>query len=267
MPGPAESDLYDPIKALLEGQGYEVKGEVADCDLVALRDGEEPIIVELKTSFSLPLLLQGVRRQAVSDCVYLAFPRPDRPGRRGAWHKKQRDILKLCRRLGLGLMTVRLDPDAGHHVAVHLDPGPYQPRQVKKRKELLLREFQHRVGDPNTGGTNKRPIVTRLSPGCLEMRRCDRSKRRAKPGEDQSGNRYRTDSANPAARRVWLVPACFPRGLHVEPQRPGCDKPFMPTSSPLCSTSLNLSKRLIACVSAHDMQTERHGYTDQAHPP
>jgi hypothetical protein len=30
-----ESDLYAPVKALLEGQGYVVKGEVRGCDVVA----------------------------------------------------------------------------------------------------------------------------------------------------------------------------------------------------------------------------------------
>ncbi len=29
-----ESDLYAPVKALLEGQGYVVKGEVRGCDVV-----------------------------------------------------------------------------------------------------------------------------------------------------------------------------------------------------------------------------------------
>ncbi len=33
---PLESDLYAPVKALLEGQGYVVKGEVRGCDVVAV---------------------------------------------------------------------------------------------------------------------------------------------------------------------------------------------------------------------------------------
>ena len=32
-----ESDLYEPIKAYLEGQGYTVKGEVGEADLLACR--------------------------------------------------------------------------------------------------------------------------------------------------------------------------------------------------------------------------------------
>ena len=41
-----------------------------------------------------------------------------------------------------------------------VDPAPYRPRPDQRRQGLLLKEFAHRVGDPNTGGTNKRPIVT-----------------------------------------------------------------------------------------------------------
>ena len=70
---PRETDLYAPIKSYLEGQGYDVKGEVADCDVVAVRRGEDPVVVELKTSFSLQLIFQAVRRQALTDTVYVAY--------------------------------------------------------------------------------------------------------------------------------------------------------------------------------------------------
>ena len=48
-----ESDLYLPLKRFLEGQGYEVKGEVLDCDVMAVRGDEEPLLVELKLSLNL----------------------------------------------------------------------------------------------------------------------------------------------------------------------------------------------------------------------
>ncbi len=43
-----EADLYPPLKAYLEAQGYEVKAEIGDCDLLARRGGEPPVVVELK---------------------------------------------------------------------------------------------------------------------------------------------------------------------------------------------------------------------------
>lgn len=141
-----ETELYAPIKAFLEGQGYEVKAEVASADVVACRDGDDPLVVELKTGFSLTLVHQGVARQALTDVVYIAAPR----GKGRAYLGSLKSMKTLCRRLGLGLMTVRM---ADNHVEIHCDPGPYRPRQVKAKRERLLREFAKRTGDPNTGGT------------------------------------------------------------------------------------------------------------------
>ena len=41
-----ESDLYPPLKRFLESQNYEVKGEVQDCDVLAVRGKEAPVAVE-----------------------------------------------------------------------------------------------------------------------------------------------------------------------------------------------------------------------------
>ena len=40
----SEAALYRPVKAYLEAQGFEVKGEVCGCDLVAIRAEELPIV-------------------------------------------------------------------------------------------------------------------------------------------------------------------------------------------------------------------------------
>ena len=48
-----ETDLYGPVKQLLEGQGYVVKGEVGPLDVMAVRGDESPVAVELKLSLSL----------------------------------------------------------------------------------------------------------------------------------------------------------------------------------------------------------------------
>ena len=147
-----EHDLYPPIKAFLEVQGYEVKAEVDRCDVVAMRGQEPRVIVELKTAFSLALVFQGIARQGLSGNVYLAVPPFSSRGVR------LRDALALCRRLGLGLLTVRLEP--APFVEALLDPASYRPRQRKQATGRLLREFQQRVGDPNQGGVNRRKIVT-----------------------------------------------------------------------------------------------------------
>ena len=144
---PLESDLYAPVKALLEGQGYVVKGEVRGCDVVGVRAAEPPVIVELKRVFGLGLVLQGVDRLAASDRVYLAV---------GQWPKRMRNVKKLCRRLGLGLMVV-----VAERADIVLDPVPYRPRLDKRKAGRLLGEHARRVGDPNRGGSTTRvPMMT-----------------------------------------------------------------------------------------------------------
>lgn len=152
----AETDLYAPVKRFLEAQGYVVKGEIRECDVVALRGDDPPVIVELKTGFSLQLVLQGIDRQAMSDAVYLAFPPPKR--------RQQSDILKLCRRLGLGVLVV-----SGQFVEPLADPSPYRPRADLKRKGRLLKEFAHRVGDPDAGGTARQPRMTAYRQDALRL--------------------------------------------------------------------------------------------------
>lgn len=145
-----EADLYPPLKAYLEGQGYTVKSEIGACDIMARRGDEPAVIVEMKITFSLALVMQGVARQGMFDDVYLAVPL----GPKG-WAARYKDILALCRRLGLGLLAVR-----DGVVEAHLDPAPYAPRKNTLRAGRLLREFDRRLGDPNTGGTTGVKRVT-----------------------------------------------------------------------------------------------------------
>jgi hypothetical protein len=136
-----ESDLYAPLKSYLEAQGYEVKAEIGDCDIMARRGDEPPIVVEMKLTFSLALVIQGVARQGMFDLVYLAVPVNK------GWKQRYRDVIALCRRLSLGLLAV-----GSKGVEAHLDPAPYAPKLKSKPAARLLREFERRVGDPNLGG-------------------------------------------------------------------------------------------------------------------
>lgn len=148
-----ESELYGPIKAYLEAQGYTVKGEVGAVDVLACRGEEPPLVVELKTGFSLALLHQAVARQAVTDLVYVAVPH--RTGKVAA--RALRSNIGLCRRLGLGVLTVRA---ADGLVVAHADPGSFAPRKQPRRKAALLREFQRLQGDPNRGGSVRQGLMT-----------------------------------------------------------------------------------------------------------
>ena len=144
-----ESDLYAPVKALLEGQGYSVKGEVKGCDVVAVRGAEPPVVVELKRAFGISLVLQGVNRLTITDNVYLAV---------GTFPNNIRSVRKLIRRLGLGLIVV-----VKGRADVLLDPAPppLKPRRDKRKLGRLLGEHARRVGDPNLGGSSTRvPMMT-----------------------------------------------------------------------------------------------------------
>ncbi|RVT85855.1 hypothetical protein DXV76_08930 [Rhodobacteraceae bacterium CCMM004] len=148
-----ETDLYGPIKAYLVAQGYAVKGEIDGADVVARRGDDPPVIVELKTRFSLALFHQATARLRLTDAVYVAVPR----GAGRTWARTLRDNRALARRLGLGLITVRMGDG---RVEVHADPGPYRPRTAPAARRRLLREFERRVGDPTPGGATRVPIVT-----------------------------------------------------------------------------------------------------------
>ncbi len=139
-----ESDLYPPVKAFLEAQSYDVKGEIGPADVMGVR-GDDMVVVELKTRFSLALFHQGIARLAVCDCVYVCVAR----GKGRPWIKALRENVRLARRLGLGLMSVRMETGV---VDVHCDPGPYAPRKVARKKRAMLSEFERREGDPNLGG-------------------------------------------------------------------------------------------------------------------
>jgi hypothetical protein len=144
----AETALYLPVKRHLESQGYTVKSEIKSCDVVAVRGDESPVIVELKTGMTIQLLFQAVDRLAMTDFVYVAIERP----KRGVTSQ----ALKLCRRIGIGLIVVA----ASGSLEVLADPVPYAPRQNAKRRNLLLREFAKREGDPNIGGSTRKPLMT-----------------------------------------------------------------------------------------------------------
>ena len=158
MPGPLEADLYPPLKEFLESKGFTVRAEVGKCDIVAVRrerDGDLMVAVEMKVAFGLPVIYQALERLPGVDMVYVAVGVPEGRKARGNWDGLVPKAERLCRMLGIGMLSVR-----NGLVVVHVDPGPYQPRKVPKSREKLLGEFSRRSGDHNVGGTTKRPRVT-----------------------------------------------------------------------------------------------------------
>lgn len=131
-----------------------MKGEIGGCDVLALGDGEPPVLVvcELKQSFNLELVLQGVDRAAACDEVWLAA----RVSVRGKGRESDKRFRNLCRRLGFGLLGVS---DQGE-VSIIVTPEAPFPRGEPRRRSRLLSEHRKRQGDPVTGGSTRVPQMT-----------------------------------------------------------------------------------------------------------
>jgi hypothetical protein len=176
-----ETELYAPLKAFFESRGFQVKGEVHACDLVASR-GDEILIVEMKRVFNLELVFQAVDRQKLSANVYLAVEEPS-----GRARRRRRKMLKLCRMLGVGFITVsfpvkkrraKANPrsairnpqfKAEARVDVVCDPAPYKSRVNSAKRTNLKKELEKRSGDFNTGGCTRRKIVTAYREEALRL--------------------------------------------------------------------------------------------------
>lgn len=155
-----EEELYPPIKRYYEDRGFAVKGEVLHCDLVAVHpERGETIIVEMKKTFNLALLLQGIERLRLHADVVLAVERNRKKS--GAVNQRFGDLTELCRMLGLGLMTVTFYKTKAPVIEMLCEPGDPPIRGAKNRKrDRLHMEFRERSGDYNVGGSTGRKLVT-----------------------------------------------------------------------------------------------------------
>ena len=149
-----ETALYLPVKRFLEKLGFTVKGEVGGCDLVALSDGDPPVVVigELKLSFNLELILQAVDRAGAADEVWLAA----KMSARGKGRESDARYRNLCRRLGFGMLAVTNTGD----VEIIVKPPTAAPRRDPKKRSRLIAEHRRRKGDPALGGSTRTPIMT-----------------------------------------------------------------------------------------------------------
>ena len=76
--------------------------------------------------------------------------------------------MKLARRLGLGVMTVRA---RDRFVEVLAEPGPYRPRKSPKKQKRLIKAFDRLDGDPNDGGATRHGLVTGYRQDALKCAR------------------------------------------------------------------------------------------------
>ena len=161
-----ETDLSNPIKNHLKQLGYQVHAEVKDCDITA-QQGDELVIVELKTSVNMTLLIQATARQKITPLVYVAIPEP--ASQKGShW----RGILDVLSRLKLGLFLVNFNPPG---ITVKEALSPPRPagdseltlgikrrtiRKSPRKRDAVLKELEGRSVDLNEAGSHRRQLVT-----------------------------------------------------------------------------------------------------------
>ncbi len=170
-----ETDLYRPVHDYLIEQGYTVRSEVRNCDIVAVR-GDELIVIELKQSINIALLAQAVERQKITDSVYVAIPRPSNMRN---WQARTRSIQALLKRLEIGLILVRAEAPtphsayrAPHSVEVLFHPVPHDRRKQRRAKRAVLTEINGRSRDLNQGGSCRRKLVTAYRENAIHIACC-----------------------------------------------------------------------------------------------
>jgi hypothetical protein len=148
-----ETELYLPVKTLLIAQGFQVKAEIKDIDILGSKD-DFLCAVELKTKLSIKLIYQAIDRQKIVDQVYIAIPKSSIKMRSKAY----KNLIYLLKRLEIGLIFVDQ-----HQAEVILEASVYDMdksrARYKKRKQQTLKEFKLRKYSHNIGGTKDKKIT------------------------------------------------------------------------------------------------------------
>jgi hypothetical protein len=155
-----ETELYSPVKAYFESQGYVVKSEIKNCDLVAMIPGETTYtIVELKKTFNLQLIFQAIERLKLSESVYVAIEY--HPQKKLKSYFSWKDAANLCRKLNIGLIGVQFYKTKKPAVDILYRPDLGIIRiKSSKRSKSVRTEFELRSGDYNVGGSSRSKLMT-----------------------------------------------------------------------------------------------------------
>jgi hypothetical protein len=155
-----EKDMYSYVRDFFIERSYDVRAEVLDCDVVAVRD-DVMVAIEMKTQLNIRLLAQAADRQKFFDVVYIAVPKPTFKKRLS---KPYKQILHLVRRLELGLLYV--DTKGEGICTEEFPPSPFNveyskaSRSSKTKRLNSLEEFLARSDDYNVGGVVREKRIT-----------------------------------------------------------------------------------------------------------
>ncbi len=165
-----EESMYEPIRNLLEEEGFHIQTEVGHADIVGEKAGEM-IIVEMKTSFSLKLVYQVIERQRVTENVYAAIPLDYKKLR----SRSYKDMVKLLKRLGVGLIVVHVRR-RGMEAEIVFNPGVYTYNKSHVKKGRIVKEIKERSDTYNSAGITGQKLITAyrekaIHVACLLMER------------------------------------------------------------------------------------------------
>lgn len=157
--------MYAPVRSFLESQGYVVRGEILNCDVVGVRDGHA-VVVELKTSFCLEVVYQALERASYAHECFIAIGHSPAARRKGRFHTPTSSAENLCRRLGIGLLQIR---DGQAYLLQKPTNGAGRPSLNSKRFGKLIAEFNGRTGDHNVGGSTGVERITAYLEATLRL--------------------------------------------------------------------------------------------------
>lgn len=150
-----EKDLFQPIKAYFESNGYICDGEVQDIDLYMEKNGES-VAVELKQTLDFKAVQQAALRQKITDYVFIGIFKPA-----DLYRSSFRDKLYLLKRLGIGLIVVS---KRSKNIEIVSEPVVTELTLYKQRnknnQKSLSQEFQKRKTKSNVGGVHGTKIIT-----------------------------------------------------------------------------------------------------------
>lgn len=156
-----------------------------------------------------------MQRLKLSPFVYLAVER--NRSKRGAVNQRWSELTALCRQLGLGLLTVTFYKTKAPLIDVLCEPSAQTAltshNQVTRksgiRRKRLLKEFDERSGDYNTGGSTRRQLVTAYREKALRVASALRTN-----GESSPANLARQTGVGSAAAILQKI---IMAGLNASP--------------------------------------------------
>jgi hypothetical protein len=156
-----ETQLFIPVKILLESLGFEVEAEIEHIDMVAKKK-DRYIAIELKKELNVQVIAQVLKRQTLTDEAYIATFKPTTK----VMHSKiYKDKLLILKRLGIGLITV------DRSATIIKESEVVLPRKNKKKRKRLIETYEQ-LNKENVGGSHRVKRMTLYRKQAMNIAQC-----------------------------------------------------------------------------------------------